>query len=84
MKTLDINAAPLDGTRIILLHYVRHFVSHDEIYKRVGTAWVECRFISDKAQTGSDPHWEPWCGNEKPRTTKHIKPEDAIAWLPLP
>jgi len=71
--------APKDGTRILLHYNTRH--SSCQI---TGTKWEECRFISDKETTGSEPHWEPWNGNEKIRTTHHISPEDALEWRWLP
>jgi len=74
--------APKDGTRILLHYNVRFY--EDGTWPIVGTKWEECRWIADKARTGSEPHWEPWCGRASANTTAHISQEDCLAWLPLP
>ncbi len=84
MTPLDISTAPKDGTRILLQYHTRHFKSYGQPHQVTGTKWEECRFFDDKAITGSAPHWEPWTGNDRIRTTNHINPADVLAWLPLP
>ncbi len=78
----SMSYAPQDGTRILLQYNVRHFINGS--YQKDGAKWEEVRWISDKNQTGSEAHWEPWCGNPRSRSTLHISPEDAIAWVPMP
>lgn len=46
--------------------------------------WVECRWVDNKEKTGSDPHWEPWTGNQNTFSSDHIKPFQVIDWSELP
>lgn len=77
-KIEDIEQAPKDGSRILLLYHVKHYIRGE--WQRDGTKWEECRWVSKERYTGSKPHWQPWCGNVRTETTNHIKEEDAIAW----
>jgi len=84
MTPLPIEHAPTDGTRVLLHHNTRHFDRATGSFLVTGTKWQECRYIDELAETGSPAHWQPWTGVDKIRTTEHIQPEDALAWLPLP
>lgn len=78
----NMKSAPKDGSNILLKHYIRHYDNGN--WSIIGTMWEECRWISNEKETGSKPHWEPWCGNSRIFTTDHIQEEDAIKWLPVP
>lgn len=78
--------APKDGSCVLLWFYPR-VASTRERFNYVRTPmpkWEECRWISDQEQTGSKPHWEPWCGDYRINTTEYINDEDVLGWLPLP
>jgi len=72
---MNMDTAPKNGKRI-LLHY--------KITYNTGDKWEECRWISDQANTGSKPHWEPWGGAINSSTTHHITEAEAIEWRELP
>ena len=58
-----MKTAPKDGTRVLVKYYLivaRGFGN----WVRSGEKWEECRWVSNKENTGSEPHWEPWCGSE--------------------
>jgi len=76
--------APKDGTRILLHYRTMRYCCVLFEHTETGDKWEECWWVSDKEKTGSDPHWEPWCGEDRTRTTDHISPNRAIEWLPLP
>lgn len=83
--------APRDGSRVLLKYHVYHYKrGRGKVgfaggqWERDGEKWEEVRWISDKKATGSDPHWEPWRGNPRTRSTRHVLDEDAIGWLPRP
>lgn len=96
----DMRDAPQDGTRILLKYTVQHYKANYSRHTRHlgplgasfqsgswqddGEKWEECRWVSEKEKTGSDPHWQPWCGNSRTRTTGHISPDHALGWRPLP
>lgn len=91
LGTNPMSAAPMDGRTILLKFRPMHFVHGRRglrgcvgSWRATGMKWEECRWIDDKAHTGSDPHWEPWCGTESTRSTEHISPENCIGWLPVP
>jgi len=75
-QVLPMKKAPQDGSTILLLH-VEQLHSGPN-----GTCWQECRWV--EAANGSPDHWEPWCGSANVHHTGHIKPEDALAWMPVP
>lgn len=84
MSPLPMDSAPKDGTRVLLRYYPRYYSFKREQYERAGPIWQECRWRSDRARTGSDPHWEPWLGDSRLNTTAFIGEADAIEWLPNP
>jgi hypothetical protein len=67
---VDLRELPKDGTRVLLHFYVQHYINGE--YKRHGTKWEECWFV--------DGGWQPWCGNERYRTTASIAEEDIIEY----
>jgi hypothetical protein len=76
--------APRDGTRVLLKYKTRAYLNDRAGWGFSGEKWEECRGVSDKDRTGSDPHWQPWCGNARTHTTEHIRDEDTLEWMPLP
>lgn len=76
--------APQDRT-IIVQYYPSHFHSWEVGYVNTSyPKWEEVRWISDKEQTGSEPHWEPWCGELTVRSTNHISPGQCLGWVEVP
>lgn len=73
--------APKDGTRVLLKYTT--FGYRNGAWRPGGPKWEECRWMSDQASTGSPPHWEPWCGGPRTRSTDHIKDSDCFGWLPV-
>jgi len=82
MEIKQINTAPKDGSRVLVKFKM---VRIDRNRKTVidGEKWEECRWVSNKDSTGSEPHWEPWCGSER-YITDHIKDENCLGWVELP
>lgn len=62
----------------------RRMLSRQSSWMPDGSKWEECRWIDDRDRTGSPPHWEPWEGNPRTRTTHHISPKDCLGWMELP
>ena len=77
-----MHAAPRDGSSILLCYRPQHYWAGK--WHPTGTKWEQCRWISDEAKTGGEPHWEPWCGSPRIITTEHIHEEDCLGWMPLP
>lgn len=73
--------APRTGTTILLLYRPQHYWAGK--WHPTGTKWEQCRWM-DNPESGSKPHWEPWCGSPKITTTQHIEEEDCLGWMPLP
>ena len=74
---------PKDGQRVLLQYYDQGFNYHSQRYERYPEPkWEECWWC-DKDLGGSDPHWQPWCGTYKSRSTKHILDEDVVNWRSL-
>lgn len=82
--TYPMHSAPLDGTRILLHHLVLYLDDRTFEPYLHGSVWQECRWIDDKDKTGSDAHWEPWCGRPHTRSSDHVSSWEALEWMPLP
>lgn len=57
---------------------------HSEWQNSTHPVWTEVRWVDKQSTTGSPAHWEPCTGEENTYTTEHIRPSDALGWLPLP
>ena len=77
-----MHTAPRTGGTILLCY--RPQLYWNGRYHATGTKWEQCRWISDKHETGNEPHWEPWVGSPKVTSTLHIAEENCLGWMPLP
>lgn len=75
----DMDAAPKDETRVIVLTPCFRWSSDVCQHIAVGKRAVEARYCSGLG--GSAPEWHEWCGGEKTFSTDWIVAE---AWIPLP
>lgn len=76
---MDINNLPKDGRTVLIQYSCKDWKGRPK-----GTKWEECRWVSRQEQTGSPPHWEPWCGSADTSCTHHIPERDVVAAMPVP
>lgn len=74
----DMDTAPKDGTRILILHHAYAYSTRQHRYVRVGTAISECWWAKG---TWDNPKWSVWCGKKIYSSTENIDP---ISWAPIP
>lgn len=75
---------PKDAQTVLLRYTTYGYNIHVHRDMPTGDKWEECRWVSREKETGSKPHWEPWCGNARIWTTHHIEESDILDWLEVP